>query len=84
MAWVVRMAIDFEEEFAVLAGPVQTELLANACLIARFGPHLGRPRVDTLKGSRYTNMKELRFEADGAERRYGAHVARVNTHPGKH
>lgn len=122
MAWVVRMAIDFEEEFAVLAGPVQTELLANACLIARFGPHPGRPRVDTLKGSRYTNMKELRFEADGgiwrvafafdarreaillacgnkagvsegrfyrqliarAERRYGAHVARVNTHPGKH
>lgn len=48
MAWVVRMAIDFEEEFAILAGPVQTELLANACLIARFGPHLGRPRVDTL------------------------------------
>ena len=31
--------------------------------------NLGRPRVDTLKDSRYANMKELRFEAaDGAWR----------------
>lgn len=28
-----------------------------------FGPHLGRPRVDTLEGSRYPNLKELRFDA---------------------
>jgi hypothetical protein len=26
---------------------------------------LGRPHVDTLKGSKHANMKELRFEADG-------------------
>ena len=26
--------------------------------------HSGGPRVDTLKGSRYANMKELRFQAD--------------------
>ncbi len=25
---------------------------------------LGRPHVDTLAGSRYPNMKELRFDAD--------------------
>ena len=25
---------------------------------------LGRPHVDTLKGSRYSNMKELRFNAE--------------------
>ena len=43
---------------------VQTELLAHAKLLAMFGPSLGRPRVDTLKGSRHTNMKELRFKAD--------------------
>lgn len=30
---------------------------------------LGRPKVDTLKGSKYSNMKELRFEAaDGVWR----------------
>ncbi|OIQ89889.1 hypothetical protein GALL_281970 [mine drainage metagenome] len=35
--------------------------LAHARLLAEFGPNLGRPTVDTLKGSRHTNMKELRF-----------------------
>lgn len=32
-----------------------------------FGPQLGRPRVDTLKGSRHANMKELRFSAADGE-----------------
>lgn len=27
------------------------------------GPHLKRPHADTLNGSRYDNMKELRFNA---------------------
>ncbi len=45
------------------AEEVQDELLAQAKLLETFGPQLGRPRVDTLKGSRYPNMKELRFEA---------------------
>jgi hypothetical protein len=31
------------------------------------GPRLGRPRVDTLNGSRHANMKELRFSAAGGE-----------------
>ncbi len=30
-------------------------------LLGAFGPQLGRPRVDTLKRSRFINMKELRF-----------------------
>jgi len=32
--------------------------------LAKFGPSLGRPQVDTLKGSKHANMKELRFNAD--------------------
>ena len=44
---------------------VQDELLAHAKLLEAFGPTLGRPRADTLKGSRHANMKELRFTADG-------------------
>ena len=40
-----------------------------ALLLEHFGPQLGRPRVDTLKGSRHANMKELRFDAaDGVWR----------------
>jgi hypothetical protein len=46
---------------------VQTEILALARLLRRFGPQLGRPRVDTLKGSRHANMKELRFSANDGE-----------------
>ena len=37
--------------------------------LMQFGSQLGRPRVDTLKGSRHANMKELRFDAaDGVWR----------------
>ncbi len=62
---MVRFAPEFAAEFERLAGPVQTEFLAQAKVIERFGPQTGRPRVDTLKGSRHPNMKELRFDADG-------------------
>lgn len=43
---------------------MQDELLAHAKLLELLGPTLGRPRVDTLNGSRHANMKELRFDAD--------------------
>jgi hypothetical protein len=29
------------------------------------GPHLGRPHVDTLQGSRHPNLKELRTQHQG-------------------
>ena len=46
---------------------VRTETLALSRLLQQFGPQLGRPRVDTLQGSGYLNMKELRFSAAGGE-----------------
>ncbi len=61
------MADEFEPEFDALHEDVQTELLALALLVEQFGPQLGRPRVDTLKGSRHANMKELRFSAADGE-----------------
>jgi len=33
--------------------------------LRKHGPMLGRPEVDTLKDSKYTNMKELRFRTGG-------------------
>ena len=51
---------EFEPEFFELHEEVRTEILALARLLQQFGPQLGRPRVDTLNGSRHTNMKELR------------------------
>ncbi|MBF7142873.1 MULTISPECIES: type II toxin-antitoxin system RelE/ParE family toxin [Pseudomonas] len=47
-----------------MAEVVQDELLAQLKVLERFGPDLGRPHVDTLKGSKHANMKELRFKAD--------------------
>lgn len=67
--WQVTFHEEFASEFEAMREDVQDELLANAKLLEHFGPQLGRPRVDTLKGSRHANMKELRFDAaDGVWR----------------
>ena len=66
MSWVVEVGDEFKPEFFALSEDVQTEILALSRFLQQFGPQLGRPRVDTLKGSRHANMKELRFGvADG-------------------
>tara|TARA_R110000868_G_scaffold179832_3_gene420291 strand:- start:1167 stop:1535 length:369 start_codon:yes stop_codon:yes gene_type:complete len=63
MKWIVRFEEKFDEEFDELGAKVQDELLSHAALLEAFGPQLGRPFVDTLKGSKHSNMKELRFKA---------------------
>jgi len=65
MIWTVLFHDAFDTEFSSLAEALQDELLAHARLLAEFGPNLGRPTVDTLKGSRHSNMKELRFSYNG-------------------
>ena len=57
------MADEFVPEYRSLPIAVRRTLLANANLLRRHGPQLGRPHVDTLNGSRHTNMKEMRFTA---------------------
>ncbi len=67
--WTVLIDDEFEPEFFALPKEVQDETLAMTRLLQHFGPHLGRPHVDTLKESRHSNMKELRFvAADGVWR----------------
>jgi hypothetical protein len=67
--WTVELHDDFVPEFGALDEDVQDELLAHITALETFGPRLGRPRVDTLKGSCHANMKELRFDAsDGVWR----------------
>ncbi|MEB3308699.1 MAG: type II toxin-antitoxin system RelE/ParE family toxin [Snowella sp.] len=69
MEWRVEFHEAFMLEFAELPEDVQDELLANSRLLEVFGAQLGRPHVDTLKGSTYPNMKELRFNTrDGVWR----------------
>lgn len=67
MKWGVEIGEEFEGEFFALHEDVRIEILALARLLQQFGPQLGRPRVDTLNGSRHANMKELRFAAADGE-----------------
>ena len=69
MPWPVDLHDEFVPEFKALPEAVQDDLLAYIAVLEVFGPQLGRPRVDTLNGSRHKNMKELRFDAaDGVWR----------------
>jgi hypothetical protein len=61
MTWTVLIHDDFADELAALDEKLQDELFAHAKLLAEFGPNLGRPTVDTLKGTSHANMKEMRF-----------------------
>ena len=63
MQWIVEIGDEFLPEFNELDEKVRTEILTHSRLLQQFGPQLGRSRVDTLKDSRHTNMKELRFDA---------------------
>jgi len=65
MSWRVEFHPNFREEFDELGDAVQDELAAMIKLLELVGPQLKRPRSDTLNGSAHTNMKELRFDADG-------------------
>jgi len=65
--WAVEIGEEFEAEFDALPAQVRTEILALSLVLEQFGPQLGRPRVDTLSGSRHANMKELRFSAADGE-----------------
>jgi hypothetical protein len=65
--WTVEIGDEFEPEFHELPKDVRMEILALSRVLQQFGPQLGRPRVDTLNGSRHANMKELRFSAADGE-----------------
>jgi hypothetical protein len=65
VSWKAYFHPKFKTEFDALPALVQNELLASLKPLQVYGPELGRPEVDTLKGSAYFNMKELRFRAGG-------------------
>ena len=54
---------EFKPEYFALPIEAQDTLQTLIKLLKQMGPQLGRPHVDTLKGSRHANMKELRFKA---------------------
>ena len=65
--WIVKLNREFQPEFDRLQEDVQDAILSISRLLQEIGPQLGRPQVDTLKGSRHANMKEARFSAADGE-----------------
>ncbi len=70
MAWAVEFHPDFDPEYDALDQGIRDALLSQVNILKQFGPQLGRPRVDTLKGSKHNNMKEIRFSAAGGVWRF--------------
>lgn len=70
MAWTVLFHLEFEPEFAELDEDVQDGLLQVIDVLGTNGPELGRPYVDTLAGSRLTNLKEIRLQTAAGPYRF--------------
>ena len=65
MEWDVLFDEVLAEWLGVLDEGLLNEILAHIELLREFGPNLGRPRVDTVKGSKFPNLKELRIRYQG-------------------
>ena len=61
--WKVLATDDFDGWLGDQDGDVRRQVARVVLLLEISGPALGRPYADTLKGSRYQNMKELRINA---------------------
>ncbi len=62
MQWTLKYLDEFTSWLNAQDEGLQDEALARLELLTRVGPLLGRPYVDTLKGSSLPNLKELRFD----------------------
>lgn len=62
--WDVTQTEEFGRWFYDLRSIAQIKIVSHIKLIHEFGPSLGRPIVDTVKGSQLKNLKELRLNVD--------------------
>lgn len=65
MAYGVLFCMEFVPEWKALPLSVKEKTGAVLDRLEEEGPHLGRPDVDHLKGSAYSNMKEIRVSVEG-------------------
>jgi hypothetical protein len=63
--WEVEVTDEFKAWYEVLDESLQDSIAQSVEILRRVGPSLGRPHVDTLKGSKHSHMKELRTQHDG-------------------
>jgi hypothetical protein len=70
MAWELETTEEYDAWFLEQVEDAQESIRMKVELLAEYGPYLSRPHADTLKGSRLSNLKELRAQTE-------SHVFRV-------
>jgi hypothetical protein len=63
--WDVISTDTFDEWFKLLTDSERADVLATMKVLQQKGPMLPRPYADTVYGSSYSNMKELRISSGG-------------------
>lgn len=63
--WCIITSSPFDEWYDSLDDKNRENVLTKLYLLEELGPQLSRPYADTLKGSKYPNMKELRVQSHG-------------------
>lgn len=63
--WVIETTDTFDEWFDALDDTDRANVLASMMVLRDRGPMLSRPYADTVNGSSYSNMKELRVQSKG-------------------
>jgi hypothetical protein len=60
--WSIGYTQEYEDWFSAQKEENKMAINAKVILLSEFGPHLGRPYVGTIRGSKYKNLKELRIK----------------------
>ena len=65
MPWEVEYTHQFEDWWNALDDETQEDVDTMVHVLEEHGPALTRPYADTVKGSRHSNMRELRVQSHG-------------------
>ena len=63
--WKAIETEEFSSWFDSLDDDAKEDIVVKIEVLKTLGPMLGRPLVDSLKGSRHSNLKELRVVSNG-------------------
>lgn len=63
--WEIEYTDEFGDWWDTLSADERDALDRSVLLLMEWGPGLARPQADTVKGSKFDNMKELRTQCKG-------------------
>ena len=63
MAWEVETTDEYDAWFLEQSADGQVSIQMKVEVLKEYGPQLPRPHADTLKGSKLSNLKELRAQS---------------------